>query len=318
MSVRLSRKTGLFALILDEPRWLDPAEVAQPLSLAVKITRGDAVRACRLQRGILFEGLMREQADAGQRVLKDLGVNATVAPDSEFPALPKAAEVSLAKVTAEAFETPSLMGAGMPRIWPWGDLALVAAGIVLNARGEAERVSGGMEPDLLAEQDVRQAQARRRLEKVKARTFPLAEMIKQSEPEVAAVLASAHRRKVATKKRGLRITTAREKNMLQVEAAPKGEFEGVEILVDLVFTKPFERLRLSTNSRLMGIARSTLPAKNLYAWVRAIAEFANAATLPGATLAVSAGADSGEYLFDDAAQFDDYCRWAYSRRLAVK
>ncbi len=315
MAVRLSRQPGLFTLMLAEPRWLDPAEAALPLSLALGVTRSDAVRACRLQRGILFEGLTQEQAEAGAAALKEAGVAAAVAPDTEFPLLPKAAEVSLVRITPEAFETPSLVGAGMPRIWPWGDLALMSAGVVLNERGETERLSGGLEPNLLSEQDVRLAQARRRLERVRSRVFPLAQTLQQPEPEAATVIAAAKKRKSPPRRRGLRLASSRDKSA-HPEPPPRGEFEGVEILLDLVFIRPFERLRLTTNSRITELPRSALPAKMLHHWVKAMAAHADAATLPGATIAFASGADSGEYVFDNLAQFDDYCRWAYARRLA--
>lgn len=297
MAVRLSREPGRFSVLLARTCWLDPALLAPEMSAAMKLPRSDTVRACRYQRGILFEGATQQAAEALVSLLKPHEIEALAIPDSAVPILPRAVNVSLSAIDAAGFGTPSLQGAGMPQLWDWNHLALVCAGITLDPALQAAGIVDKMEDAALEEADDRAALAQRALERARTRVFPLALELKRGEAEVGEALQAAL---AGTKPQ-------------QPEAL--GGFGRVGTVLDVIFNKPLERLRLTEKSRLQGLQRTGSAARNLHAAVKAIEAQADAATLSGTTIALAAGADSGEYLFEDAGQFDDYCRWAWFWKL---
>jgi hypothetical protein len=297
MAVRLSREAGRFCVLLSAAAWLDPALVAPELSRALKLPRSDTVRACRLQRGILFEGAEQAAAEAAVKVLGDFGVEALCVPDAELPLLPKAVQVSLSQVTPGGFATPSIAGAGLPKLWKWDDLAMLAGGILMDPAVQTAGLIDKIEEAGFSDATDRQSMAARQLEKARSRVFPLANEIARGGQAVGEALEAA----LAGKSPG-------------VQSEVEG-FGKVGTVLDLVFTRPFERLRITGNSRITGLEHSASRARNLHLAVKEIAACAGAATQPGATLALAHGADSGEYLFEDLTQFDSYCRWVYFWRL---
>jgi len=297
MAVRLSRDPDRFSVLLTRTAWLDPALLAPEMSAAMKLPRSDTVRACRYQRGILFEGATQESAKAVVEVLKQHDVEALAVPDIEVPLLPKPVHVSLSAIDASGLGTPSLQGAGMPQLWDWNNLALICAGITLDPAQQAAGIVDKMEKSALEEADDRAAMAQRALERARTRVFPLADEIKRSEPEVGEALQAA-------------LTGTK----LQAPEA-LGGFGKIGMVVDVIFNKPLERLRLTEKSRVHGVARSSSVGRALHGVVKALEAQADTGTLSGTTIALAAGADSGEYLFEDAGQFDDYCRWAYFWKL---
>jgi hypothetical protein len=297
MAVRLSREPGRFSVLLKEAVWLDPALVAPELARALKLPRSDTVRACRLQRGVLFEGAMQDAANAAVAALADFGIQALSVPDGDVPLLPKPVHVSLAQITPEGFATPSITGAGMPKLWKWSDLALVTGGILMDPQAQAAGLFDKIEETGVADAQDRQAVAAKQLEKARSRVFPLAAEIARQGTEVGEALEAA----LSGKAPGL-------------ESEIDG-FGKIGSVLDLVFTKPFERIRITGKARLTGVDYSANRARNLHLAVKEISARASSATQPGATLALAHGADSGEYLFEDLAQFDAYCRWVYYWRL---
>src|SRR5690606_3703163 len=132
MAVKLSREPGHFSLLLQRAGWLDPALIAPELARVLKLPRSDAVRACRLQRGILFEGATHETAELAVNMLSSFGIQAVAVRDDKVPILPRPVNVSLAQVEEAGFATPSVSGTGLPKLWPWPDLVLVSAGILID------------------------------------------------------------------------------------------------------------------------------------------------------------------------------------------
>lgn len=297
MAVRLSREPGFFSVLLARGAWLDPALLAPEISAAMKLPRGDSVRACRYQRGILFEGAARQAADALVDTLKLHAIEALAVPDDQVPILPRPVQVSLASIGADGLHTPSLQGAGMPQVWDWNNLALVCSGILLDPAQQAAGIVDKMDKAALEEADDRALLAQRALERARTRVFPLAEELRRGDPEVAEALQAA-------------LTGARPQ---QPEAL--GGYGRIGTVVDIVFGRPLERLRLTEKSRVQGLARTGSVARNLHTLLRALVEQSDNASLSGTTIALAAGADSGDYLFEDAGQFDDYCRWAYYWKL---
>lgn len=297
MAVRLSREAGRFSVLLEKSSWLDPALVAPELARVLKLPRSDTVRACRLQRGILFEGVEQEPAEDAVRALADYEVAALAVPDTDVPLLPKPVHVSLSQVTDEGFGTPSITGAGMPKLWKWDNLAMLAGGVIMDPDALAAGLLDKIEGEGFTDPEDRQSMAARQLEKARSRVFPLADEIKRGGKEVGEALEAALSGRVTPQ-----------------ESEVEG-FGHVQTLLDLLFTKPFERLRITSKGRISGLEHSTSAARNLHLAVKEVAAKAGRATQPGSTLALAHGADSGEYLFEDMGQFDDYCRWVYYWRL---
>lgn len=297
MAVKLSRDPGGHSVVLAGTQWLDPALLAPPMAVAMKLPRSDTIRACRLQRGILFEGATQAAAQQVVDLLASHHVEALALPDADLPLLPKPVLVSLANVDGTGLGTPSLQGAGLPKSWDWNHLALVAAGITLDPAQQAAGLAEKMDSSAMEDRQDRVAMAQRALEKARTRVFPLQEELRRGEPELGAALQAA-------------LSGAK---VAEQEAA--SGFGRVGTVVDILFVKPYERLRLTDKCRVQGLARTGSVARNLHALVKALETQADSATLSGTTLALAAGADSGEYLFEDLAQFDDYCRWAYFWRL---
>lgn len=284
-------------MLLARGAWLDPALLAPEISAAMKPPRGDSVRACRYQRGILFEGAARQAADALVDTLKLHAIEALAVPDDQVPILPRPVQVSLASIGADGLHTPSLQGAGMPQVWDWNNLALVCSGILLDPAQQAAGIVDKMDKAALEEADDRALLAQRALERARTRVFPLAEELRRGDPEVAEALQAA-------------LAGAR---LQQPEAL--GGYGRIGTVVDIVFGRPLERLRLTEKSRVQGLARTGSVARNLHTLLKALVEQSDNASLSGTTIALAAGADSGDYLFEDAGQFDDYCRWAYYWKL---
>lgn len=296
MSVKLSRDSVGFAVVLDQPAWLDPGLFAPELARALALPRSDTVRICRLQRGILFEGGTEQQARAALALLGEHGIAAAVVPDSDLPLLPKPLHVSLASIDPDALGTPSLAGPGVPRRWPWDNLALVCAGILVGLDAQTAALIDKVEVETLADQQDRRSLAEKTLERARSRVFPLKAQLARPGADIADALASAlARRKPA-------------------DTAIEG-FGTIDVVLDLLFTNPLERLRLNGDSRVTNLPRSGSRAADLYRAVAEVARLGHAASIPGATLALADGADSGDYVFEDLAQFDAHCRWAYYGRL---
>jgi hypothetical protein len=284
-------------VVLARTAWLDPVLLAPLISTRMKLARGDAIRTCRLQRGILFEGAERIAAEELAARLTEQGHETIAVPDAEFPILPRPITVLMAGVEPDGLAALSIHGAGIPPRWPWDGLALVAAGIMLDPNQQAAALADKLDPMALEDPQDRQALSQAALERARTRAFPLADELKRAEPEVTQAIQAA---------------------MTGGKAPPQqalGGFGNIGTAIDIIFTRPFERLRLTHKSRVQGLERSAYTARNLYAAVKEIESRADSATLSGTTLAVAAGADSGEYLFEDAAQFDDYCRWAWFWRM---
>lgn len=294
MAVKLSRKQGQFSLVLAEVKWLDVSGLAPKLAAALRVTKSDAVRALRQQRGILLEGLSDEQAKAAQVALQAESVQTHVLPDAAVPVLSKPLEISLIRISEHHFETPSVVGAGLPQLWPWENLALACGGIILDGAVQIERLSTALEQGLNEDADVRKAHAQRHLEKARERVFPLSAEIRRPEPEIADALTAAARAKAGKKEK----------------PAMEGEFGTLQTVLDLVFVNPLERLRVTAKTRVQDLPRSVYPAKQLHIIAAAIAPHAGTHAAKSLTdLATST--DSGSYLFEDALQFDDYCRWCF-------
>lgn len=297
MAVILSREAGRFSVVLLESLWLDPARYADDLARALGVQRADAVRMCRLQRGILLQGATQAQADAAVALLAGHGVSAVSIADDAVPIIPKPVHVAVVSLDREGLSTPSLTGAGLPKNWPWADLALVCGGVLVGADAQAASLVEKVDESALAEAEDRRSLAAKALEKARDRVFPLRAEIGRPEPDVAGALAAALTRK-------------------SVRTSPEVEgFGRISTVIDLVFTRPYERLRITSASRVLGIDRSASPARDLHVAVALLAGLAAEATLPGAALALAHGADSGEYVFEDMQQFDAHCRWAYLMRL---
>ncbi|MEZ5993385.1 MAG: hypothetical protein R3E76_13690 [Planctomycetota bacterium] len=297
MAVRLSREAGRFCVLLERSSWLDPALVAPELARVLKLTRSDTVRACRLQRGILFEGATAEQADAAVRALGDFDVAALSVPDGEMPLLPKPVHVSLSQILREGFATPSINGAGLPKLWKWEDLAMLAGGILMDPAAQAAGLFDRIDEGGFSDASDRQSMAAKQLEKARSRVFPLADEIARGGKEVGEALEAALSGKAPV-----------------LETSVDG-FGKVGTVLDLIFTKPFERLRVTAKGRITGLEHTASAARNLHMAVKEISPLATQATQPGSTLALAHGADSGDYLFEDTPQFDSYCRWVYFWRL---
>lgn len=296
MAVKLSRKSGQFALLLAEVKWLDVSGLAPKLAAALRVTKSDAVRALRQQKGILVEGVSQEQAQAACAALKAEGVEANAVAETEVPALPKALEVSLIRIGEHTFETPSLVGAGLPQIWPWEDLLLACGGIVLDASAQIEKLASTLERGDNEDADVRKAHAQRQLERARERVFPLSAEVGRAEPELFDALSAA----------------ARARKGKNEKPADVGEFGNLRTMLDLVFRHPFERLRITARTRVQDLPRSVHPAKQLHLIAAAaITQISKRACQ--SFLDLARAVDSSSYIFEDLAQFDDYCRWCFLR-----
>lgn len=296
MAVTLSRKAGQFTIVLPEVRWLDVGTLAPKLAAALRVTKSDAVRMLRQHKGILVQGASEEAALAAVNTLKAEQVNAAVMRDEDVPSLPKALEVSLVRVGDHDFETPSVVGAGLPQLWPWENLLLACGGIVLDATTQMEKLSSSLREVASEDADVRKAHAQRQLERARERVFPLASEIRKSEPELGDALSASARAKSGEK-----------------STPALGEFDNVKTVIDLVFRQPLERLRISAKTRFHDLPRSVHPAKQLHVVAAAILRHAGERAC-AALAALATGTDSGAYLFEDLAQFDDYCRWCFMHK----
>lgn len=297
MAVKLSRESGQYSLLLSEVAWLDVSALAPALTAALRVTKSDAVRMLRQQKGILAEGVSETAAAAAITTLKENRIEARAVLDSEVPALSKALEVSLIRVGERDFETPSVVGAGLPQLWPWENLLLACGGIILDASAQVEKLSNTLEKALGEDADVRKAHAQRQLERARHRAFPLAAEVRKPEPELGDALAVAARAKVGKKDK----------------AVSDGEFDNVQTVLDLVFKQPLERLRITAKTRVQELPRSVHPAKQLHIIAAAIQPHVGKRGC-AALEQLATAADAGTYLFEDLIQFDDYCRWCFMRQ----
>jgi hypothetical protein len=296
MVVRLSRGQGCFSVVLREPVWLEPALFAPDFARILRIPRSDSVRICRLQRGILFEGAQQTQALTITELLASHGITAVAVPDEELPLLPKPLRAAVAAIEDDGLATPSIVGAGMPQLWRWEDLALLCAGILVGKEAQAAALLDTIGEAALAEHEDRRSVAARSLERARQRVFPLRDEIARPEPQVADALKAA-----------LAGTSLPDQ--------PVPGFGMVSTVMDLVFTRPLERIRIDNTSRLLGMSRSSSRARDLHLATAAMARVATRAKLPGAAIALAHGADAGDYVFEDMPQFEAHCRWAYFWRL---
>ncbi len=295
MTVRLSREPGRYSVVLHKPVWLDPALFAGSMAGALAVPRSDTARMCRLQRGILFEGALQRQAEAVASMLTAEGVEVTAVADDDLPLMPKPVHVSLVSVEDDGLATPTVVGAGMPKLWRWENLALVCGGILIGPDAQAGALVDKVEQDALEEAEDRRSLAGRALEKARDRVFPLREEIDRPEMEVGDAVQAA----LAGRTGGRDV----------------GGFGRIDTVADLVFTKPYERLRITGASRATNLVRSTSRARDLHVMASEFTKRAPGATVPGAMLALAHGTDSGDYVFEDLPQFDAHCRWAYYWRL---
>jgi hypothetical protein len=296
MAIRLSRDSGRFCVVLQRQLWLDPVKLAAPLAAALGVPRSDTLRICRLQRGILFEGATEAQASAASQLLHSHGIDSEAIPDSALPLLPKAVHVGLGHVELEGLATPSIVGAGMPKLWPWRNLVLASAGVLIDPAVQAAGVVDKLDKDMLAEVEDRRSVATRQLDRARERVFPLAAELARPRQDFAGALQAAMT--------GTRL--------------PQTEIEGfgkIDTVLDLVFTHPFERLRVTPAGRVTGLARFGNRAIDLHVQVAEVLRRAPEASMPAGTLALAHGADSGEYVFEDLAQFEQFTRWSYYWRL---
>jgi hypothetical protein len=297
MLFQLSNRPDGFSLVLKESLWLEPERIAPQLATALKLPRADAVRMCRRQRGILFSGAGREQAEETAACLANEGIQAVVVADAELPLLPGAITVSVASLADEGLRAPSVQGIGMPDVWRYEHLALVTAGVLMDPKQQAATLLERAGEGALSEEADRRSLAAGVLERARGRVFPLRAELERDEPQVAEALTAA----------------------LRGEGQSDTEIPGFGVIstaVDLVFTRPFERLRLVDNTRVQGIARSRNRARMLHDLLGAIVPRADGATVAGTALAIQQAVDSGDYVFEDMQQFDAYSRWAYWRRLS--
>jgi hypothetical protein len=296
MAVRLSREPGRYSVVLRKPVWVDPALFGGSIAKALSVPRSDAVRMCRLQRGILFEGALQEQAEAVASMLTAEGIESVAVADDGLPLMPKPVHVSLISVDEDGLATPTVVGAGMPKLWRWENLALACGGILIGPDAQSASLVDKVEQDALEEAEDRRSLAGRALEKARDRVFPLREEIDRPEAEVGdAVQAALAGRSGAGR--------------------DVAGFGRIDTVADLVFTKPYERLRITGASRATNLPRSTTRARDLHVMAAEFTKRAPGATVPGAMLALAHGTDSGEYVFEDLSQFDAHCRWAYYWRL---
>ncbi len=298
MTVRLSREPGRFSVVLHDAAWVDAEQFAAPLASALSLPRSDTVRMCRLQRGILLEGATQEQAQAAADVLAGGGVQATAVADEAMPLLPKAVHVAIVSLEPAGFMTPSLQGAGMPQIWSWDDLRLVCAGILVGPQAQASSLVDKVAETSMDDPQDRRSMAARALEKARMRVFPLRGEITEPEPEPALALGEALRGSGASRE------------------VPG--FGVIGTVIDMVFTDPFERLRVTEKSRATSLQRSSSRARDAHMAVAEIARVAPRATLPQAAGLFARGVDAGDYVFDDMSQFEAHCRWAWFRHLKGK
>ena len=98
------------------------------------------------------------------------------------------------------------------------------------------------------------------------------------------------------------------------ETGEEHAFDNVQVLLDLVFARPMERLRITMKTRVQDLPRSVHPAKQLHTIAAALAARVGQRASPS-LLDLATGIDSGGYLFEDALQFDDYCRWCFMSRV---
>jgi hypothetical protein len=297
MAVRVSHEPGRYTLLLRQSAWLDTSFFAAPLARALSLPRADIVRACRLQRGILFEGISEEPALLAAELLEEGGAPAVAVPDEDLAVLPRSVQVSLLRADEDALAAPSLGGTTLPSRWPWGELAFAAAAVLIDADAQTAGLVNKVNGQAFRAAEDRRAFADRALEKARERVFPLAAELARPLP--------------ATED-ALRAAVGGTGAALQ-EAVPG--FGRVDTVLDLVFSRPFERLRLAGNGRFLGLPRGASRVQLLHGALNEVSRHARDVTLPASALALLHGADSGEYVFDDIRQFDDYCRWSWFWRL---
>lgn len=292
MPIVLSREEGLFSLLLNAQQWLSPVEFAPLFSSSLSLPRTDGMRACRLQRGILFQGLTRDAADSLSENMAELSAKTIVVADADVPQLPRPINVALCVVEAEGLRTPSIRGAGMPEVWLWKDLKLVTAGMILDPAHQASGFVDTINHELIAEAEDRASLAKGQLAKAENRVFPLTEELGRGDVNVADALRAVLTKDVAT-------------------GEPEHGFGHVTTALDLFFTAPLERIRITQKTRIQNHARTASPVKNLHAVLKDISEYSVAAYFTGASQAIIDSKDASDYLFEDLRQFEEYQRWAF-------
>ncbi|MHC4840927.1 MAG: hypothetical protein ACYTDT_08240 [Planctomycetota bacterium] len=296
MPIVISREEGLFSVLLEKQQWLEPSEFAPLFSSALSLPRTDGMRACRLQRGILFQGVSQDAADSLSKNMADLGAKVEVVADADVPQLPRPIDVALCTIGAEGLVTPSIRGAGMPDVWLWKNLRMMTAGITLDPAQQAAGFVDSIDHELIAEAEDRVSLAKGQLEKAATRVFPLKEELARSDANVADALRA----------------------VLAKDATPEDPEHGfghVTIALDMFFTDPLDRLRIHTETRIQNHVRLPSPIKNLHAALADIADYVDQSVLTASSKTLIASEDSRDYLFEDLRQFEEYQRWAFYQQL---
>lgn len=299
MPIVLSREDGLFSLLLNQQQWISPAEFAPLFVSSLSLPRADAMRACRLQRGILFQGLTRDAADALSENMAELNVKTSVVADSDMPQLPRPIDVALANIELEGLRTPSIKGAGLPELWQFSNLRSISAAIIIDPVQQAAGLVDSIDSELMAEAEDRALLAQGQVEKARNRVFPLSEELQRGDVNVAQAL-----RAVLTK---------------DVEPAdPEHGFGRIQIVLDLFFQDPLDRLRITGKTRIQNHIRTASIVNNLHAALKDITENAPSVTLSESSVSLLKGEDSSDYLFEDLRQFEEYQRWTFYWQLQAK
>jgi len=302
MAIVYDRTGEGWSVLLSEQRWLDAAEVAPALAAAMEVARADAIRACARQRGIVVQGLDETRANAAVSALVEAGYLAVAVPDVEVPILPRPLELSVVHFEGEGLRTPSIIGAGIPQFRPWGNLALISAAILADPTKQAAALLDKFRPNMLDDPKDRLSVAQKQRERARDRIYPLTTEIRREEPSPAAVIESAMAKSASRVGKGRKAKGKVEK---------EGGTTGQTTCIDLIFTGPFERLRITSATRAKDVPQSVHPAKNLHVTLNAMLVRSGRSRLTRASEQLSAGVDSGEYLFDDEGQLSDYLRWCY-------
>ncbi|NUQ35030.1 MAG: hypothetical protein HUU29_08825 [Planctomycetaceae bacterium] len=118
-----------FIVVLDEQRRLDPAVVA-PLLVKAGLSRADALRAIRRQRGILLSKIEESVATNAANELTIHGIDVVAMPDEEFSQLPRPVFLTRIEPCDDGLSLPTMEALGKQGLIPWDDISLVVAGLI--------------------------------------------------------------------------------------------------------------------------------------------------------------------------------------------
>ena len=111
------------------------------------LTDADAIRLAANAQGILLRHLSADEARAFHRALVAEGVDAAMVAESDLELLPASKSLHRLSLTEQALEVYDLLGRAQPILW--GDIALVAAGLVQHVEitmTQTERTGVGLHP----------------------------------------------------------------------------------------------------------------------------------------------------------------------------